>query len=91
MITGIGSIGTTRTVDVRSDAVARSTAPQAGTTDTTEAVETPTSPAAKLASLGAPVDSDKVASIRARIAAGTYAVDPEAIAAHMIALDLPSA
>jgi negative regulator of flagellin synthesis FlgM len=38
---------------------------------------------------GPPVDSDKVAAIRAAIAEGRYPVDPEKIAERMIALDLP--
>jgi negative regulator of flagellin synthesis FlgM len=38
---------------------------------------------------GPPVDSAKVADIRAAIAEGRYAVDPDAIAARMMALDLP--
>ena len=38
---------------------------------------------------GPPVDSARVASIRAAIAEGRYAVDADAIAARMMALDLP--
>jgi negative regulator of flagellin synthesis FlgM len=38
---------------------------------------------------GAPVDSAKVAAIRAAIAEGRYPVDPHRIAERMIALDLP--
>ena len=37
---------------------------------------------------GPPIDSDKVAAIRAAIAEGRYPVDPEKIAERMIALDL---
>ena len=44
---------------------------------------------ADLASAGPPVDSEKVAAIRAAIAEGRYPVDPELIAERMIALDLP--
>lgn len=36
-----------------------------------------------------PVDEEKVRSIRDAIAAGTYSIDAGAIAAKMIALDLP--
>lgn len=39
----------------------------------------------ELLSMGAPVDSDKVASIRQAIADGRYSVDPDAIAERMIA------
>jgi negative regulator of flagellin synthesis FlgM len=49
----------------------------------------PTTAAAELASAGAPVDSAKVAAIRAAIAEGRYPVEPDKIAASMIAIDLP--
>lgn len=42
-----------------------------------------------LAAEGPPVDSAKVAQVRAAIAEGSYPVDPERIAERMIALDLP--
>jgi negative regulator of flagellin synthesis FlgM len=67
----------------RSVSVAAAQAGQAG------AAQAPASPAAALAAEGAPVDTDKVARIRAAIAAGSYKVDPHAIADKMIALDLP--
>lgn len=44
--------------------------------------------AANLVRLGAPIDSDKVSTIRQAIAEGRYAVDPDAIAERMIAADL---
>jgi negative regulator of flagellin synthesis FlgM len=44
----------------------------------------------ELVSAGAPVDQAKVAAIRAAIAEGRYPVDPDKIAARMIALDLPA-
>ncbi len=43
----------------------------------------------ELVSAGAPVDSAKVAAVRAAIAEGRYAVDPRAVADKMVALDLP--
>lgn len=46
-------------------------------------------PAARLAALGAPVDADRIATLRAAIAEGRYKIDPEAIATAMIASDLP--
>jgi negative regulator of flagellin synthesis FlgM len=46
-------------------------------------------PAAELAAAGPPVDAEKVAAIRAAIAEGRYPIDPQAIAAKMIELDLP--
>ena len=41
-----------------------------------------------LVSLGAPVETDKVAALRQAIAEGRYRVDPDAIADRMIAADL---
>jgi negative regulator of flagellin synthesis FlgM len=48
-------------------------------------------PAGDLAAAGPPVDTGRVAAIRAAIENGTYQVDPEAIAGRMIDLDLPPA
>ncbi|WP_114954174.1 flagellar biosynthesis anti-sigma factor FlgM [Sphingosinicella terrae] len=44
---------------------------------------------ADIVAAGAPVDSDKVAAIRAAIQAGNYPVDPTRIAERMLELDLP--
>lgn len=46
-------------------------------------------PAARMAAEGAPVDMDRIAAIKAAIASGNYPVDPAAIADKMLALDLP--
>jgi negative regulator of flagellin synthesis FlgM len=46
-------------------------------------------PAADLAAAGPPVDTGKVAAIRAAIADGSYQVDAKAIADRMVDLDLP--
>ncbi|MGZ8281511.1 MAG: flagellar biosynthesis anti-sigma factor FlgM [Allosphingosinicella sp.] len=43
----------------------------------------------EIVSAGAPVDSEKVAAIRAAIQAGRYPVDPAKIAEKMIEFDLP--
>ena len=48
-----------------------------------------TAQAAKALAAVPPVDESRVASLRAAIADGSYAVDPLAIADKMIALDLP--
>jgi negative regulator of flagellin synthesis FlgM len=53
--------------------------------------ETSASPAARMASQGAPVNSDRIAAIKAAIASGNYPVDPARIADRMFALDLPAA
>lgn len=47
------------------------------------------SPAARMAAQGAPVNTDKIAAIKAAIASGNYPVDAEAIAQKMLDLDLP--
>jgi negative regulator of flagellin synthesis FlgM len=52
-------------------------------------LQAPASPVAAMAAEGAPVDSAKVAAIRAAIAEGRYPVDPARIAAAMIDADLP--
>lgn len=49
------------------------------------------SPAGRMAAEGAPVDMDRIAAIKAAIAAGDYPVDADAIAEKMLSLDLPSA
>jgi len=54
-----------------------------------EKTEVATTPAARMAAQGAPVDMDRVAAIKAAIASGNYPVDPARIAEKMIALDMP--
>lgn len=63
------------------------TAAQAATVVTQETGMT--SPAARVAQQGAPIDMDKISKIKAAIASGNYPVDPEAIADKMVELDLP--
>lgn len=53
-------------------------------------VGSPSSTIADMAASGPPVDSAKVAAIRAAIAEGRYPVDPDKIASSMLALDLPA-
>ncbi|WP_294389963.1 flagellar biosynthesis anti-sigma factor FlgM [uncultured Sphingomonas sp.] len=89
MITAVGPTGISRVIELRGDAVSRSEPVAKVATADTHAATTPKSPAAELAAQGAPVDTGKVAAIRAAIADGTYAIDPQAIAERMIALDLP--
>lgn len=53
------------------------------------AADAPSTPAARMAAQGAPVDLDRVAAIKSAIAAGNYPVDAKLIAEKMIALDMP--
>lgn len=55
-----------------------------------EVVAGASSPAARMASEGAPVDVDRIAAIKSAIASGNYPVDPARIADRMLALDLPA-
>jgi negative regulator of flagellin synthesis FlgM len=90
MINGISPPGTPATPPIKSGAVTRG-APVGDAKAVLRDEAAAPSPAADLAAAGPPVDSAKVAAIRAGIADGSYKVDPEAIAAAMIALDLPPA
>jgi len=90
MISGIGATGIARAIDLRGDGVARSEPAVKPAATEAEGTAAPTSPAATLAAAGAPIDADKVAAIKARIADGSYRIDPQAIAQRMIALDLPA-
>lgn len=60
-----------------------------GSTASAVSEQTP-SPMARMAAQGAPVDVSRVAEIRAAIASGNYPVDPQKIAAKMLALDIPA-
>jgi len=90
MISGIGATGIARAIDLRGDGIARNEPVAKVAAAGTEEASAPASPAATLAAMGAPIDADKVAAIKARIADGSYHVDPQAIAQRMIALDLPA-
>lgn len=91
MINGIASSGNGRVELARPDTARRdvSAVPGAAVAGASTAIDRLSSPAAALAATGAPIDSDKVAAIRAAIANGSYAINPRAIAEKMIALDLP--
>lgn len=89
MVTPIGSLAPSRTVDqLRTEAPKAGVAARAVEADA--GVSAPTNPAAAMAAQGAPIDSAKVASIKAALASGSYRIDPQAIAAKMIAQDLPA-
>ncbi len=87
MISGIGSAGPQRMMDMIRTGAAKPGA-AAVKTDAAEG-GAPATPAALLAAEGAPIDSDKVAAIKEALANGTYAINPRAIADSMIAQDLP--
>lgn len=55
-----------------------------------EQTEASSTPAARMAAQGAPIDMERIAAIKSAIASGNYPVDPERIAEKMIALDLPN-
>lgn len=90
MIDGVGKAGSGRLELVRSQTARGSSVEKAGDASSAASVAGPSSAVAEMASAGAPVDSGKVAAIRAAIAEGRYPVDPQKIAESMLALDLPS-
>jgi negative regulator of flagellin synthesis FlgM len=86
MLNGIGSstagaIGTQRGGDAKRVDVATTRTTTSGEGGVATAV-------GRMAAEGPPVEVDRVAALRAAIRAGTYAADPQAIAAKMIAGDL---
>ena len=90
MINGVGSPQNTRPDALRATATQRA-APAAAVGLVARAPST-TAPlrAADLALMGAPVDTAKVAAVRAALAEGRYAIDATKIAEAMIDLDLPA-
>ena len=89
MINGVGSTGQTRIGQVK-DGKVGAPAPADAVTTTSKEATTPSLVAA-LAQAGPPINSDKIRAIRQAIASGQYPLDVKAIAAKMIALDLPKA
>ena len=90
MIDGIGKLGQGRIGSVRGSAEGSapvSAANDVAARDRSGAIE---SSVFELVAGGPPVDSARVAAIRAAIAEGRYPVDPDKIAERMLALDLPS-
>ncbi|HEX7853615.1 MAG TPA: flagellar biosynthesis anti-sigma factor FlgM [Sphingobium sp.] len=77
-------------VKLRETTQTRSTAPAPPATAARAAESAAmTSPAARLAQDGPPIDTDKIARIKAAISSGNYPVDADAIADRMVELDLP--
>lgn len=91
MIKGIGPGSAGRIEPVRTKAVEQGgSAVAAGVASRGGAREATPLAVSQMLADGAPVDSDRVAEIRAKIAEGSYSVDPRAIAEKMIELDLGS-
>ncbi|GLT00209.1 hypothetical protein GCM10007897_15930 [Sphingobium jiangsuense] len=70
--------GKARSASAATDGITGGGAPVAGAS----------TPSARMAAEGAPVDMDRVAAIKEAIASGNYPVNADAIAEKMIALDL---
>ncbi len=58
---------------------------------TSETAQSVSTPAARMAAQGAPVDMERIAAVKQAIASGNYPVDPQKIAEKMLDLDLPAA
>lgn len=89
MINGVGSASPTRIGQVKDDKVT-APAPVGAVTASGRSTATPSLVAA-LAEAGPPINDEKIRAIRQAIASGQYPIDAKAIAAKMIALDLPKA
>ncbi len=87
MINSIGPAGTGATDAIRTPAVQKSAAVEK-TGLRPEVAQTAPNPAAELAAAGPPVDTDKVARVRAAIANGSYNLDIQAIANRMVDIDI---
>ena len=90
MINGVGPASPTRIGQVKDEKVLP-VVPLAPTGAVDSLPVSSPSLVAALAEAGPPVNSEKIQAIRLAIASGAYPIDPKAIAAKMIALDLPKA
>ncbi|AUW57955.1 flagellar biosynthesis anti-sigma factor FlgM [Sphingobium sp. SCG-1] len=84
---GPGLAAAIETSKLREGAKSKSVGSVAGVA--TQAAGMSSSPAARMAAQGAPVDLDKIGAIKAAIASGNYPVDADVIAQKMLDLDLP--
>jgi negative regulator of flagellin synthesis FlgM len=89
MINGVGSANPTRIGQVKDDKITAA-APVEPVKTAGGGITAPSLVAA-LAEAGPPINSEKIEAIRQAIASGQYPIDAKAIAAKMIALDLPKA
>ncbi len=87
MINSIGPTGTGAVDAIRSQGVQKG-APVEKAALKTEVSQAAPNPAAELAASGPPVDTDKVAKIRAAILNGSYSLDIQAIANRMVEIDI---
>jgi len=83
---GAGSVAQLRPVAVTATTPATQAAPAKAVAEQVSS----TSQAFALLADAAPVDSKKVEAIRSLIAAGAYPIDPQSVAAKMVALDFPA-
>ncbi|WP_066969189.1 flagellar biosynthesis anti-sigma factor FlgM [Rhizorhabdus dicambivorans] len=90
MINGVGPASPTRIGQVKDEKVIP-LVPLAPTGPVGASPAASPSLVAALAEAGPPINSEKIQAIRQAIASGAYPIDPRAIAAKMIALDLPKA
>lgn len=89
MINGIGPANRARIESAR-EGVAAKVAPAATQNIKDDTLSTgERSLVAALAKAGPPIDSEKIAAIRAAIAQGRYPIDASVIAGKMLELDLP--
>ena len=88
MINGVGPTGRSRIELLRTPVEGNAPVAPAGNAGSEKSGAVASS-VSEIVAGGPPVDSEKVAAIRAAIAEGRYPVDPEKIAERMIALDLP--
>ncbi len=88
MINRVGPASPTRIGQVTSDKAGPVASTEAATPINTAATGN-SSLVAALAEAGPPINADKIRAISQAIAAGQYPLDAKAIAAKMVALDLP--
>ena len=89
MIDGVGKSGGAGRIDFNRSSSASAPATVGGRTSAPGKASSAGSAVADLVSAGPPVDSEKVAAIRAAIQSGNYPVDPQKIAERMLEFDLP--
>jgi negative regulator of flagellin synthesis FlgM len=89
MIDGVGKSGGAGRVDLGRSAAAGKAAVAGGRASSSSPASPVASAVTEIVAAGAPIDSAKVAAIRAAIQEGRYPVDPAKIAEKMIEFDLP--